>query len=421
MTKCDVYFEGDEKRYEGQYEIDDNTLEVEVFNHHFSNEDYVPIGAEVNYREITIVDLRNKMFLFSPVFYNAGFTIALTQYEKFKTKFFLSTSIVGDVEGYSNDMMVSILEIYNPVLIKCFQNQSLVITSNREEINYKIIKSQQPTKIEIKENNIEYIEFGDSVEYFSKNNNQTVSIETENYAKIYFSEPVKCEEILEYIKEFDVIIDAYCLAGLRSYKTYFYTPENKKYNVVHKLLGSEKHYNKAIYSPVKIPFWNYVKKMYKDINYRRTENRNKYIPLEFKKPTSLEDQYTFYFRYIDLYMGEYLKQETGNEPSNYSRLSRFVDDNVMFFNTDGSVNLDELKNELNSLRNHYVHEGYYLPNNQFSVTQNRKHLYYKTMDYMWLSRMVNIFKFGAYKILYKKVLELEIDESELRNALKCWW
>ena len=56
MTKCDVYFEGDEKRYEGQYEIDDNTLEVEVFNHHFSNEDYVPIGAEVNYREITIVD-----------------------------------------------------------------------------------------------------------------------------------------------------------------------------------------------------------------------------------------------------------------------------------------------------------------------------------------------------------------------------
>ena len=277
MTKCDVYFEGDEKRYEGQYELDDDTLEVEVFNHSFSKEDYVPIGSDVNYRGIAIVDLRNKKFLFSPVFYNEGFTIALTQFEKFKTKFYLSTNTVGDVEGYSNDMMVSALEMYNPVLIQCFQNQSLVITNNREEANYKIIKNKEPVKLEIKENNIEYIEFGDSVEYYNKNNNQTLSIETENYSKIYFSEPVKCEDILEYIKEFDVIIDAYCLTGLRSYKTYICTPENKKYKVVHKLLGSEKYYKKAVYNPIKCAFFDYVQKMYKEINYRRTENRNKYI------------------------------------------------------------------------------------------------------------------------------------------------
>ena len=79
-----------------------------------------------------------------------------------------------------------------------------------------------------------------------------------------------------------------------------------------------------------------------------------------------------------------------------------------------------LKNELNSLRNHYVHEGYYLPNNQFSVTMKRQHLYYKTMDYNWLFKIVKIFKYGAYRILYMNVLNLEIDEGELRVALKCW-
>lgn len=40
---------------------------------------------------------------------------------------------------------------------------------------------------------------------------------------------------------------------------------------------------------------------------------------------------------------------------------------------------------------------------------------------VYVNNYLNIFKFGAYKILYSKVLELDIDESELRNALKCWW
>ena len=80
-----------------------------------------------------------------------------------------------------------------------------------------------------------------------------------------------------------------------------------------------------------------------------------------------------------------------------------------------------MKNELNSLRNQYVHEGYYLPNNQFAVNgRGKTFLYYKTMDYNWLIKIVKVFKFGVYKILYTKVLDLEIDDSELKSALKYW-
>ena len=71
MTKCDVYFEDDEKRYEGQYDIDDNTLEVEVFNHCFSNEDYVPIGADVNVNIKMLKKWKIKMYsfpTFTPLF-----------------------------------------------------------------------------------------------------------------------------------------------------------------------------------------------------------------------------------------------------------------------------------------------------------------------------------------------------------------
>lgn len=115
-------------------------------------------------------------------------------------------------------------------------------------------------------------------------------------------------------------------------------------------------------------------------------------------------------------MGEYLKQQNANEPNNYERLSKFVDENIQFFDDSDTANIDNFKNELNSLSNQYVHEGYYLPNNQFKVKgKNRQVLYCKTMDYNWLYRIVQAFKLGSYKILYTKILNLDIDENELNT------
>lgn len=71
-------------------------------------------------------------------------------------------------------------------------------------------------------------------------------------------------------------------------------------------------------------------------------------------------------------MGEYLEKETGKYPSNYDRLSTFVDENIDLFRYDEEVNIENLKKELNSLRNQYIHEGYYLCNNKFSVTEKNE-------------------------------------------------
>lgn len=420
MNKCEVYFGDDEQCYEGQYEIGENSVEVEVFNY-YAQDESVPIGSFVKNKEIKIFDLRNKFFLFSPAFYNAGVSFGLTQFEKFKTSCYFSTNVFADAEGLSSEIKIDVLRIYNPMLVQCFRNGSLSFSYNNDEFVYRINRNVAPVKVAINTNNISKIEFGTEVSSSNKHSEQLISIESENYVKIYFVESISYEDILEYIKEFDVFVDAYCLTGVRSYKTYITSSEGKIYDVVHKLLGKEKYYERTLCKFVKVNFFDYMKNMYKNTNYRSAENRNRYLPLELKKPTSLEDQYTYYFRCIDLYMGNLLRQETGEEPSNFSRLSRFVDDFESYFNKDGTVDIGNLKNELNSLRNHYVHEGYYLPNNEFKVTKNREFQYNKQMDYQWLLRMVNVFKFGAYKILYTKILELEIDEVALINSLKCWF
>ena len=91
----------------------------------------------------------------------------------------------------------------------------------------------------------------------------------------------------------------------------------------------------------------------------------------------------------------------------------------MLFDPQDITNIENLKNELNSLRNHYVHEGYYLPNGKFKVKRNREFLYEKTMDYQWLYRVTKALKLGSYKILYTKVLGVEINDKILEGlALK---
>lgn len=167
--------------------------------------------------------------------------------------------------------------------------------------------------------------------------------------------------------------------------------------------------------PIKLTFFEYIEYMYKTINYRTFENKNKYLLLDFKKPTFLEDEFLFYFRFIDMYMGEYLESTIGKNGNNYEHISQFVDKFVKYFKKIDCDNLDNLKQEINSLRNHYIHNGYYLFNRSFDVTgKNKKKLYSKELDYNWLERVTKILKLGSYIILYKDILKLDIDECEMK-------
>lgn len=66
-----------------------------------------------------------------------------------------------------------------------------------------------------------------------------------------------------YIKEFDVLVNAYCPSGLHSYATYITTIEGKSFEVIHKLLGKEKFCDKIIHQPVKLNFLNISKECIK--------------------------------------------------------------------------------------------------------------------------------------------------------------
>lgn len=416
MTKCDVYVDGASDKYEGQYEVEDNILIVEIFEYNGMGLNSMKIGSDVTYKEIMVLDFSNKRYMYSNLFYNCGLLYGLVQSEKYKTDFFFETSNHEAIGHFSINMKFAEIKAYNAVLCHCCKNTALEIRLKEDEMNYKINRSPEATIIPIGANNIEKIEINTSATWTHKNDYYSVQIDTENYAKLYLASAVDYKDLIAYINELDVMIGSYMLVQVHSYETYVTSINGITYKLVHRHLSDNKRVKKPNHRPIKIPFNEYIEDVYKKINYRNTSSRNEFILLDFKRPTSLEDQYTFYFRYIDMYMGKKLQIE-GKNASNYARLSTFIDEYIKYF--DGNYSdVDCFKNELNSLRNHFVHEGYYFHDDQFSVTRNREHLYFKKMDYKWLYDVVKAFKLCSYLMLYNNILEIEVDENELKLALR---
>lgn len=374
MSSCKVLI--DLLEYDGEYSIEDEVIKVDVFNYS-SDAMAISIGSPIKYKSITICDRKNKLFLYSPAFYSMGITWGRTQYEKFQTDYFFETDSYEDILSLSEVTQFKEITLYHPMLIQYFTNPCVQIKANTDAIDYHLNLKSDKKVLQINNNNIDKLEFGGTLSCFSKNFNTVINVETENYASIILEFSVVQEELLKYIKEFDVYINTYYPTGLRSYKTIASTVDNQSFNLHHKLLGKERYYKRPARKLINLDIFEYLEKMYKCINYRESDDRNKYVLMDFKKPTSMEDQYTYYFRYIDLFMGECLELSTGNRPNNYERLSAFVDKNLELFDLEDISNLENFKNELNSLRNHYVHEGYYLPNGEFEVKRNRKLLYKK--------------------------------------------
>lgn len=416
MALCDVLIENDSDCYIGDYVEEKNTLNIDIHNYsHFDSG--IELNNEIIYKSIIVKDYKNKFFAYSPIFYNTGNTYSLISYESYKTDFYFSTSNIENTSEFNKDIKIKAITFYHPMLIHYFSNPCLCIEATNDYFQYKVKRTGIDKKeIHINKNNISKIVLSGISSLRDKNRHQNIDIKTENFVKLYLINEIGCEEVLEYIHEMDIYLNAYFPIGLKSYETYITTNNDKQLKLTHKLLGENKYYNKIHQDFIKNSFFEFIEKMYLNADYRITTNKNKFLPLEFKIPTSLEDKFLFYFRYIDMYIGDKLSKQGKTNSSNFERLDYFIENNKDLFNTADLSNIN-FKNEINSLRNHYIHEGYYLPNNKFQVKAKKKFLYEKDMDYNWLYYITESFKFGVYKLMYKEVLGLEINESELKNIM----
>ena len=116
MNKCSVYVSNMESKYEGQYDLREGYLEVMIFDYYGDIDEYTPIGSEVSYKNIYIADLLNRKFMFSSRFHRVCGKNGLTQYQKYKTDFYLATKKENDFETFFHDININGVILYNSVL-----------------------------------------------------------------------------------------------------------------------------------------------------------------------------------------------------------------------------------------------------------------------------------------------------------------
>jgi len=410
---CKVDIKGIANDIEGQYECE-KELKVEIYNCDTTRINGHFFDDKIRFESLVVKDYKNNVYIYSPSAMHTKQTFARLYSEQFESSVFFKSSLESSLSEFSQKLRIKEIEFYHPMSANFFRNKALQQKEENEKKFFTLDFNAPVKTIVINSNNIGKIEFkSEVVKYSNSNLGKLLNIEVGNYVKLCFINSVHYEDILKYIREFDMFVNGFYLTGLKTYETYIVTENNVKLKMVHRFLGNVKDYGKFASTPIKLSFIDYLEKMYKNVNCHDSENLNLFIPLDIKIPTSMEDQFVYYYRYIDLFFGNREKNRGNIIRRTHKRIELFLKEYARLFNEVDINNLDDLREKICGLRNHYLHEGYYLYNNEYEVVEGIKKRIEK-LDYEWLYKIINSFKLGTYIILYTEVLGLDIDEPTLK-------
>lgn len=414
MESCKIKVVDENKEYFGTYQ---KSNELSVIIEDYFEVDVFEEKETAQYKELLITTSDN-VYYYSPYFIRKKINFAASASQELSTGCYFVGK--GSTNGTTVGSNIKITEItfHHPVISKCFRNSCLSTLRKDDQIIFTLQTKNIPRRqAEIKNHNIEKIELSTGYEC-QYQVAKSVKIQTDNFLKLVFSRSISIVDLPNYIYEFNAFCNAYVPLGLKASRVFVHTNQGLDLEYVDtKIIDNESNDNKCYY-PVELDILEFFQLIYKKIDYKSTEKKNEYILLDFKKLPSLEDEFLFYFRYLNLHIGSILEKK-GEKHGIYEIAKYFVDNYGCVFQRQGIALEENLSNEIKSLRNHYVHEGYYLPDNKFAVTGNsKKRLYDKEMDYCWLWDLVNALKLGAFLMFYKDELNVNINIEELSRCLK---
>ena len=146
---------------------------------------------------------------------------------------------------------------------------------------------------------------------------------------------------------------------------------------------------------------DFLYKCYTKIPYRdgKSEIRNlPYIILNTSR--NLEDNFLMFYRFIECY---YKQQPIENIKKTFIEFS--IKNNYRNLNKSNEAEIENLVYEIVSLRNHYVHEGYFINNKKLYISfpkigemVNTKNHIVENIDWKWI--------YDRTKILYEIVIDI---------------
>ena len=142
-------------------------------------------------------------------------------------------------------------------------------------------------------------------------------------------------------------------------------------------------YNACVQSDI----MDFLEKCYSKIPYRNSKSDIRNIPyIIMNSNRNIEDSFLIYYRFIECY---YKKQSIPNIKKEF--ISHSLNENYKNRGKSLPAECDILANEIISLRNHYVHSGYYIRNESLKIKfEDSKKNYTVKADIEWIYKRTEI-------------------------------
>lgn len=418
MAVCYFNDKYDEK-YDCQYEVKKDGIEIVV---NYDIDDEIPAisgvrtfgsNTEFKKRDILIIDYQTKMnYLLKNAYYCGHSEVLGTPDGGYKTRFFSrfyfwdkNYEKLCDLQNGNN---IKKIRIYSNIINELIGYPSLYKEENKNEYIIKLKRDTSKQRVEVNLNNIKSIEISDDWTSEHKRKSNEIDIKLNGYIEIEMDNCINYEDIYNYLQELII---------------YFQLLKPCKFNINKIVVEIEKLYygfclpinemnykNSYVEKSVTNDVLEFLLNCYSSIPYRNSKNEIRNIPyIILETSRNLEDNFLMFYRFIECY---YKQQPIKDIKTTFIKYS--IENNYKKVNQIEENIIENIVYEIISLRNHYVHEGYYIKDKKLYIAfpkvngkANPKNYIAKNVDVDWIYEKTKILYEIVVDIIFRKMLNYD--------------
>lgn len=409
MAVC--YFDDKyEEKYNCLYEVKDNVIEVTV---DYNIMDEIPAingirsygsNTEFKKRDILIIDYQSKMsYLLKNAQYWGHSEIIGTpdggDSTKFVATYYFKNSNYKKLCDISKGCGIEKIRVYSNMINELIGYPSLSRKETEDEYVIELKRKTVKQKLEINKNNVRSLVVSDDWKSVHSRKNNNIDIELSGYIEIEMEKSICYEEVYNYVNELMLFFQL--LKPCRFYIEKIVVEINKSFYEFCFQMDEIKYKDSYVQNSVNENVLDFLYKCYTKIPYRDGKSEIRNIPyIILNTSRNLEDNFLMFYRFIECY---YKQQPIENIKKTFIEFS--IKNNYRNLNKSNEAEIENLVYEIVSLRNHYVHEGYFINNKKLYISfpkigkmVNTKNHIEENIDWEWI--------YDRTKILYEIVIDI---------------
>lgn len=399
------YFNNDyTKEYQCTYSEFKNSIEVNIEYDIEENEIEEINGAriistttEYANRDILILDNINKINILVKNAFHAGHSnnysiFGNSSTTKFTSFTYFKEDTVQTLHTLQSNPQTKLIRIYSTSFSDLLPFINYTKQENNETISYTIQKQRTIQRISIEKDYIDSISISNNWKINEKSQ-KIVNMNFSYFLEIKLSKQHSFTTIRDFVNELIIYMQLYYSDKFIIDEVKIYINDNF-YTYVTNFL-SLKPKNCYVHKSVQVDLMTFLKQCYTNVSYRsaKSEIKNLYDVI-FKQDRILEDIFNSYYRFIECYLK---KKGYKNNFMSYA-LEHYYKQ---------SLDYEKVAREIITLRNHYVHNGYYIDNHCLTIKYHPSETtktYSVKADINWIYNQTLILHEIAVDIIFKEIL-----------------